>query len=382
MPRNLIDKSQWGGAEKFDALLADIRARRAEFEKQRYITQDVIDIFKEIGIYRAFVPKQFKGDEKTPCEFLQAIEAISAADGSAGWVASFGMNPFYLSALPVETIKEVWRDTPDIVFAGGIFPPQPASTVEGGYKVKGRWAFASGCMSASLLGAGIKTDEKNALPRMAVMPREKVTIEKTWDVHGLTATGSFDLVVENVIVPKEWTFTRGAKSNLDFPAFKYPALAFAAQVLAVTTLGIAREAIDIVLAMGGARVSVTGAPDIGERPYVQMELAQAEAQLRSVRAFFYEATEDIWETIMKGDEPSPEQTNMVRLATTYLTRECTNATRTAYHLPGMTSVYYDHPLSRCFRDAHVARQHAFMGDITYQNAGAMMFGHQPLPGYL
>lgn len=382
MSNNCLNKSKWGGEEVFDALLADIRERRQEFEDQRYISQDIVERFKDIGIYRAFVPEKFGGDNKTPKEFLQVIEAIAAADGSAGWVASFGMNPAYLASLPMETIEQVWKNSPDVVFAGGIFPPQPAKRIESGFKVSGRWQFASGCMGASLLGVGIMPEEEGGLPRMAVLPPEKVTIEKTWNVHGMVATGSFDLVVEDAVVSEEWTFVRGSSPTLDSPFFRYPSLSFAAQVLSVTSLGVAREALNIVIAMSAGRKSVTGAPLIGDRIYAQIEIAKAEAKLRSSRAFFYEATDNAWAAIEAGGKPSAEQISMIRLATTNLTRECAEVTQTAYNLAGMTSTYYEHPLSRCFRDSQMTTQHAFMGEITYQNAGAMLFGHKPLPGYL
>lgn len=83
------------------------------------------------------------------------IEALSIADGSAGWVASFGMSPVYLASLPLDTIRQVYANGPDVIFAGGIFPPQPADPVPGGFKVNGRWKYSSGCMGASLVGVGI-----------------------------------------------------------------------------------------------------------------------------------------------------------------------------------------------------------------------------------
>jgi len=122
----------------------------------------------------------------------------------------------------------------NIVFAGGIFPPQPAMRENDGYKISGRWQFASGCMGATLLGVGILPDEAGGLPRMAVLPVDQVSIEKTWNVHGMIATGSFDLVVDDVVVPEQWTFIRGRAPTLDSSFFRYPALAFAAQVLSVT----------------------------------------------------------------------------------------------------------------------------------------------------
>lgn len=382
MYKSSMDKSLWGGEEKINKLLKDIRSRRREFETQRYISSDIVEQFKDIGIYRSFVPESFGGSGRTPSEFLKAIEAISSADGSAGWVASFGMNPAYLASLPKDTLQEVWKNSPDIVFAGGIFPPQKVNKVKGGYIVNGRWQFSSGCMSASLLGVGIMPDDGSKLSKMAVLSADKVRIEKTWNVHGLAGTGSFDLVVDNVFVPEEWTFVRGGKPSIDSPFLQYPSLSFAAQALSVTALGIAREAIDVVVNSAKSRKSVTGAPNLGERHYVQIDIAKAEVKIRSSRAFFYEATDEVWDEIMKGNKPTAHQVSMVRLATSNVARECAEATRIAYQLSGMQGCYIDHPLSSCFRDANVVTQHAFMGEITYQNAGAMMFGHQPFPGYL
>lgn len=372
--------------EAFQKLLVEIRARARseEFDQQKFISQDVIEQFRELGVYRALVPKRFGGDERSPAEFCQMVEDISIADGSAGWVASFGMSPVYLAALPLETIKKIYADSPDVVFAGGIFPPQPASFVDGGLEVNGRWKFSSGCMGASLIGVGIspKNGEMLGLPRLAVMPREKVRIEETWNVVGLVGTGSHDVVVEGVVVPEEWTFVRGGPSNLDEPFFRYPSLSFATQVLSVVGLGVARAALDELSGMASGRISVTGAPSLSDRPLAQVEMAKAEASLRAARSWFYQAIDDAWDSVLAGVAVSVEQTNMLRLSSTHATRVAADVARTAQMLSGMSGVYRTSPLSRFVNDTQVITQHAFMGDMTYQNAGAIFFGNKPLPGYL
>ncbi len=367
-----------------DALLRDIRQRRKEFEAQKYISPDIIERFKAVGVYRALVAKRFGGDEKSPAEFCELIETIARADGSAGWVASFGIGGVYLAALPVETLTKLYAKGPDVVFAGGIFPPQPAELVDGGYRVNGRWSWGSGSMGAEVIGAGIlpKNGDNSGLPRMAVMPRDQVTIEPNWDVMGLLGTGSHDIVVKDVIVPPEWTFVRGGASSLDTPLYRYPTLSFAAQVLTVVGLGIARAAIDEVLGMAAGRASVTGAPNLGERIYVQLEIAKIEAELRAARAWFYQAIDDVWQVLLAGDKPSDHLVSMLRLSTTHASRVSADVTRRAQMVSGGTGVYESCPLAAQVRDAQMITQHAFMGDITYQNAGAMLFGLKPLPGYL
>ncbi|MBT2297468.1 indole-3-acetate monooxygenase [Pseudomonas fluorescens] len=370
----------------FDALLDDVRkrARAGEFDRQRYISQDVIDAFKHHGIYRSLVPKRFGGLECSPADFCQMIERIAQADGSAGWVASFGMSPVYLAALPIDSIAKVYANGPDLVFAGGIFPPQPAEAVAGGFRVNGRWKYSSGSMGADIVGVGItpKNGDTFGLPRIAVMPRSAIRIEQTWDTVGLLGTGSHDLVAEDVMVAEEWTFVRGGLPNLDEPFFRYPSLSFATQVLSVVGLGVARAALDALADMASGRVSVTGAPAIADRPLAQVDIAKAEADLRAARAFFYEAIEQAWAFVLAGDAVPVTITNLLRLSSTHATRVAADVARTAQMLSGMSGVYNDSPLARCVNDAQVVTQHAFMGDITYQNAGAMFFGKQPLPGYL
>ncbi|MEP3349423.1 MAG: acyl-CoA dehydrogenase family protein [Marinomonas sp.] len=371
---------------EFEQLMSDIRtrARENEFDNQQFISQDIIERFRSLGVYRALVPKQLGGNELTAAQFCEVIEEISKADGSAGWVASFGMGVVYLSALPKETLKALYADSPDIVFAGGIFPPQPAEKNENGFCVKGRWKFSSGCMGADVVGVGIapKDGEKLDLPRMAVMPASKASVEKNWDVVGLSGTGSHDLLVDNVDVAEEWTFVRGGSSVLDEAMFRYPSLSFATQVLTVVGLGVARASLDELKAMASGRASVTGAPNIGDRPITQVELAKAEAELRAARSFFYESIHDAWGSLEKGESVSVEQTNLLRLSSTHASRVSADVARKVQMLSGMTGVFKNSPLSRFVNDAQVVTQHAFMGDITWQNAGAIFFEKKPFPGYL
>ncbi|MDY0745240.1 acyl-CoA dehydrogenase family protein [Paucibacter sp. R3-3] len=371
----------------FDALLQDLRARRREFARAQQLPDDIVAAFKREGVYRALVPRSLGGDERSPREFCELVERIAQADGSAGWVASFGMGVTYLASLPPATLRLIYSDTPDIVFAGGIFPPQPAPVVAGGYEVSGRWSFSSGCTGAAVIGVGIvpggAPDAQQPLPRMAVLPADQVRVERNWDVIGLAGTGSHDIVVDKVRVPEDWTFVRGSRSQLDAPVFRYPGLSLATQVLSVVALGIARAAVEELKGMATGRISVTGAPRTADRPQVQMEIARCEAQLRSARAFFYEAMDEAWAALLKGDESvAPEQTNLLRLSSTHATRTAAEATRSVQMLAGMTGIYESCPLSTQVRDSLVITQHAFMGDITYQNAGAMLFGLKPLPGYL
>jgi len=369
--------------DRFAALLRDIESRRDEFRAQRHVSQDVIEQLKALGLYRGLVPERFGGSGMSPGEFLRRIERISEADGSTGWVASFAFGTKYLASLPVATLEEVYAKGPDVVFAGCVFPPQPAEPVDGGFIVRGRWPFASGCNGASLLGVGIHvpTEEGEGLPMLAVMPAEEVTIDETWDAIGMTGTGSHDLVVEDVLVPANWTFVRGAPPSIDTPTYRYPTLAMAAQVLAVCGLGVARAAINYVVSVADRSASITGAPTLGNRPNVQLHLGECEAALRSARSWFYEVTELAWNILQAGGQPTQQETADLRLAASHAARVGAGVARTCFDMSGTIGIYERNPLSRYLTDAAVVAQHAFIAEGSFISAGKLIAGHPPASGF-
>lgn len=365
-------------------LLESIVGRHEEFDAQRCLSPDIVKLLKASGVYRALVAKQFGGDEKTPSEFLRLIERISVVNGSVGWVASFGFSAVYLSALPVSTLAAMYADGPDVIFAGGIFPPQPAMAVPGGYQVSGRWTWGSGSTGADLIGVGIKIDDgtdMTGLPRIAVMPRSQVKIVENWDVNGLKGTGSHDMVVDKVVVAPEWTFVRGGASSLDAPLYRYPSMTLAAQVLAVVALGVARAALDHMKATASNRVSITGAPTFGDRPHVQIEIAKSEANLRSARAFFYEATDAAFDKLVQGGDLSVEDRAMMRLASSHAARAGADVAASIYRLSGTDGIFTANPVARFMQDAMIVPQHAFLSEGTWQSAGRIVLGFEPAPGF-
>ncbi|MDM1764687.1 MULTISPECIES: acyl-CoA dehydrogenase family protein [unclassified Acinetobacter] len=370
-----------------ETLCQEIRERAitGEFDDQAYVSQDMIQKLKQLGVYRALVPKRFGGLEVSPRTFCELIEKLSMADGSVGWVASFGMSPAYLGGLPEETLQLLYKDSPDIVFAGGIFPPQPAEITDEGVVVKGRWKFSSGCMGADIVGVGIsprKDNEAQGLPRMAVLPAHKVKIEMTWDTVGLKGTGSHDLVVEDVLVAKEWTFVRGEPSKLSEPFFKYPSLSLATQVLTVVGIGVAAAALEEFKKLAPGKASITGGSEIANRPVTQYEFAQVEAEFKAARTWFYETMDAVWNEILAGQKPSEQQISDMRLSCTHAARVAARVARKMQMLAGMTAIYTNNVFSRFVNDTNVVTQHAFMGDATLQNAGSVSFGLKPTPGYL
>ncbi len=369
--------------ERFEQLLSEVSARRTEFQKNRQVSADIIAELKAVGLYRAFVPLQFGGSGMSASRFLSLIERIAAADGSVGWVASFAFATKYLSALPAETLAEIYKDGPDVVFAGAVFPPQVATKVDGGVRVSGRWGFASGCTGADLIGVGIKIENgpKASLPLMAVMPAHKATIDPVWDTIGMTGTGSHDVIVDDVFVPDRYIFERGKEATIASTAYAYPTLSMSAQVLAICGFGTGRAALDQVIAMANKTQSITGAPALGDRPTVQLHIGECEAKLRSAKAWFYEATDRVWGSLRNGETIERCDETELRLAASHIARTGTEVARACFEMTGTAGIFRKNPLSTHLTDSMVTAQHAFLNEGTFMLAGQAILGHPPVSGY-
>jgi len=367
-----------------DEVLTTVERRREEFGEQKSVPVDVIAEFKKAGIYRAATPKQFGGDALPPADFLKIIERISAVDASAGWVASFGSALVYLAALPLDTQAKLYADGPDVVFAGGLFPIQKADRLPGGWNVTGEWKFSSGCRGADIIGVGLAGgDNSNGRPLTALLRPGQVQIAENWDVIGLQGTGSNDLRVQGEFVPDEWTFIRGGEPTVDEPLYRYPAIAYAAQVLAAVNLGTGRAALDYAIRVGSGRSGITGAPKLADRAYYRIDIAKAEASLLSARAFFYDISEEVFAAVSAGDPATNKQKALLRLASTHVAKVGAAAVQSAYTLSGTAAIYDSNPMQRYLRDASVVTQHAFLGDGIYDGAGAVLMDTPPsIPAFI
>lgn len=381
------DYPRYAGPLSLDELTVEVERRRDEFDGLSHVPRDMIGKMKRAGIFRASTPKRFGGDALPPPRFLEMLERIAIADGSTAWVAAFGSANTYLASLPVETQARIYATGPDQVFAGGLYPLQKAARAPDGFLVSGQWRFASGCKGADWIGVGIGgapgnvSDTNAGKPFTAVFPASEVEIVDNWDVVGMQGTGSHDLRLKDKFVDEQWTFVRGSAPMIDEPLYRYPAVAYQAQVHAAVNIGLARAALELLSGMSGVTKTTTGAPRLADRAYYRSGLAQAEAKLRSARAFFFDSAETSWRTIMSGDPILPADANLLRLSATHAAHTCAEVVMEAYKMAGIGAIYRESRMQRLVRDSIVVTQHAFLGEGTYDAAGALFVGIPPVTPY-
>jgi alkylation response protein AidB-like acyl-CoA dehydrogenase len=295
-------------------------------------------------------------------------------------MATAGMPAAYL---PDDAAQEIFGDPRSVV--GGVFAPRGrAIVVDDGYLVSGRWPFSSGIDHCTWVTGGCIVEEDGS-PRLlesgrpdvelALFPREVVEVIDTWHVSGLQATGSHDIAVDGLTVPRgHATSVITGRPRADGPLYAFPPFGLLSLTIAGTALGIGRAAVDDLLDLAGAKTPTGSARTLAERPVTQTRIAQAEATLLSARAFLYEAIATAWAAAQGGGEVSIEHRAALRLAATHATAASATAVDTAYDLGGGTSIYATSPLQKRFRDVHAATQHMLIGPSTWELTGRLMLG--------
>ncbi len=358
------------------SLAPQIRAFADEAERIRHCPPAAVELLHEQRLFDLILPREYGGLEESIPTMARVLEELAIADGSIGWVAGIANGTSIIAAhMAPETARALF--TPRAVSGGAQAPYGRATPVDGGYRVNGRWPFASGCTHCTILVGGclVMNGAEGAPPeyRLAVFPIEDVEIIDTWHVTGLRGTGSRDMKVDDVFVPIERMIVMG-EPTIDGPNYRYPPLGFLALTIAPIPLGVARHAIDELVALAEGKTPMGIGSKLRERPNTQTEIARAEAILRSARAFMYEVMDEIWEKATRGDDITSRDRAVVRMACAHAALESIRATDIAFTLGGGTAIYETSVLQRCMRDVHTAAQHVQLASPNYEPAGRAMLG--------
>ena len=347
------------------ALRPLIMQHRDESDREWRLAQPVVEALVKLGAFRAVIPRAAGGEEWDWLTFMRVVEELSTVDGSVGWTMGVGggVGGVVSGWLSADAARDVFSSDPIGLTAGAGQRNGLGRAVDGGYRLTGRWSFASGAAHASWFMGGYSLDDPAANPPpgpgpMMFMPRQDVIVLDTWSVGGMRGTSSHDFAVDDVFVPTQYTADpANTVPHHSGPLYRLPFLLVLGSGLGPLALGMARGAVDCFIELMARKQDRRGGMPLGDRLTVQERLAQAEAAIRSARAFFYEVAQELWETACAGGPLSPRQVTMFRLANMNATQSGRRAVDLVFHAAGTSGIYTANPLERIFRDIHVATQH-------------------------
>jgi alkylation response protein AidB-like acyl-CoA dehydrogenase len=353
-------------------------------DRERRLSPALARAMAEAGVFRLAIPRRLGGEEAEPAALVRSIEDLSAIDGSVGWCAMISiLYGVFGGCLEPQAAREIYGADPNVITAGTFRPNGEAVVIDGGYRLTGRWPFASHCQNAGWLVGGARILDGTA-PRVSpdgtptwrlfFFPATDCLIIDTWHSAGLRGTGSHDFTVADLFVPAARSISFREPAVEPGPLYALPLIALFGAGIAAVPLGIARHAIELLQDLAGAKKPSWSPNLLREHPLAQAQVGQAHALVRGGRALLYETLDDAWRTLTAGGRLSLEQKTWLRLAATQASAMASQAVDLMFTAGGATSVYASAGLERCLRDVRTAAQHITIHSNIFGLAGQALLG--------
>ena len=346
-----------------------------EAERRREVTPEVVHALIEGGIFKMLLPKSLGGAELDPLTYTAVLEELARGDGSTAWC--LGQNSGCSMIAPYlapEIAREIFGGPHGILAWGPDLPGAGRTTaVEGGYRLTGRWGFATGSRHATWLGCHVPVVGPDGSPRLLpngrqqvrtmLFPKSEARIIDNWYVLGLRGTGSDSYALEDHFVPERYTAGRDNEAELreKGPLYKFTSGMIYAMSFSHVSMGIAR----------GAKGTLR------ENNVIQSQVAQCEARLKSARAYLRGVIGEMWEEAQHDGRISPDQHPQLRLAATWAIHQARDVVATVYHAAGAAAIFEANPLERRMRDIHAGTQQGQGRPVHFETVGQMLMGLPP-----
>jgi len=357
------------------ALAPAIAAAAARIEAARQLPEDLLEALHAAGLYRMLFPRSLGGQELALPVYIQVIEEIAKHDASTAWcIGQSSVCSTITASLDHAVAWEMFGRDPRAVLNWG---PQgrtaKAVVADGGYRLTGRWPFASGSRHATFLAAHCTVYEADGTtPRLDaegrpaertfIFPRASAEIIDNWYVMGLKGTGSDSYAVTDLFVPAERTMTvfgrNPAERRERGPLYLFTVHQLFGASFAAVALGIARSALDAFVELARTKVPAPtgGSTVLRDNAVIQSQVGVAQTQLAGARVFLMHALEDIWQEAVATGAVSLDKRVAMRMAEMNATQMARQVVDTAYHAAGATAIFEANPFERRFRDLHTVSQ--------------------------
>jgi resorcinol 4-hydroxylase (FADH2) len=380
------------------SLLPAIRSRAAACERARSVPHETFEELRRAGLYKLVQPAAYGGYEQDFAILADVMMEMAGACASTAWVCGLlSAHQWVVGLFPEQAQRDVWGGNPDATLCGSYAPISEAATATGGYRLNGRWSFASGCDNSqwAICAARLPaTAQRPSQPAFLLVPASDYTIEDTWDVIGLAGTGSKTLLLKEVFVPEHRVVLFADAASGRTPGsrlyqnrlYAVPIYSHVSACLAATAVGAAAGAIeDFIAATGGrlTRGSVTGGNNkMAEFPTIQIRVAEAAASVDAARTILLRDLEAIAREVRENGEGSVQQRVTNRRGQAFAVNMAVRAVDILNAATGGNGLALSNPVQRAWRDINAVGRHVSVNwDAVATMYGQMALGLEPRGQY-
>jgi 3-hydroxy-9,10-secoandrosta-1,3,5(10)-triene-9,17-dione monooxygenase len=368
------------------AMIATLAARSLEARRRCRIADETIAEMQRAGLFRVLQPKRWSGYEMDLPTFYEIQFALAQGDMSTAWIYGVsGVHPWFMALLEDRAADEVWGSDNSVLICSSLMPAGKATAVPGGYRLRGRWRYAS-CSEHchwALLGAMVDTDTgAPSEGRIFLLPRAQYESMDTWQVCGLQATGSWDIVVDDVLVP-----AHRSQSMLDNFLLKGPGQAINSSSLyrlpfgqifvrgiSTAALGALQGMLNALLDYGQTRVTRAGGR-AAENPFVQLVCAETAAAIDEMKGTLHRNFRNLHAYAIRAETPPLAERLQYKFQSTEVTERCTQLAARIFKATGAAGLSEQLPFGGILADLMAGRQH-ISNQFEYVGSswGGVMFG--------
>jgi alkylation response protein AidB-like acyl-CoA dehydrogenase len=363
------------------ALVPDLEARATEAEELRCLPDATLDAARQQDLLRVVVPTSLGGHGLGLDALAQGTRLLAHGCPATAWTLSFLMlHGWLLSKLPAQGRQELFAAGPVVLAPAPLAPTGSVTVEDGGYRLSGRWEWATGVAHADWVLVHAVQAEPEFTTRFLVVPRGEVEVDDVWFTSGMRATGSNTVRIEDRFVPEHRTLE--ARTLLDGAGpvagdglAQHPVPPVLALVAAAPALGAAEAAVTLFKQRLSERVLAYSLGDRArEQPAAQVRLATAISDLTAARVRWDAAIADLQSASAEGlaDEDLRVSTRLAAAATV---RAARSVISTVCDGAGASVYFSTSPLQRLQRDVEVLKGHViFDWDRTAELAGRHALG--------
>lgn len=377
--------------DRCEKMVDGLAERAAEGEELRRLPDATVQAALDADLFRMVVPPSLGGLGLGLDTLAQSTRILAHGCPASAWTLSFlVMHSWLLARLDPEAHEELFADHGYALAPAPLNPSGTATPVDGGYRLTGRWEWATGVEHADwVMVHAIVARPDELATAFLVVPRADVTVEDVWFTSGMRATGSNAVTVDDVFVPTRRTVPSsvvmaveedGAPTPADDAMAGFPVVAVLALVAAAPALGAAEAAVELFRRRLSERVlAYTLGDKQADQPAARVRLATALAEVRAARAVWDQALAALTAAVAAG-APTVDDRMDARLAAASTVRLARQAISTVCEGSGASVYAETSPLQRLQRDVEVLKGHViFDWDRCAELAGRIALGQDPTP---
>jgi len=364
----------------------------AQGEADGRIAQESIDALVDAGLFKLAVPKRYGGYQTSMRTLMEVAAAIGEADGGTAWVSTILNGTAWLAGLFSEQAQDdVFGADPAARVCGVISPTSTATKVSGGYRVSGKWFFASGSAHASWAIVAIPMPNESGDTvdgGMALVPAIDYSIETTWFVAGMKSTGSNCIVMQDAFVPdhRVMSVSNAIEGHHATPytgeaLYRSAFVPFLTLNMVGPQLGMGRAALRLVTEKADKKsIAYTNFAKQSDSTAFQLRIAHAAMKLDTAHLHAYRAADDVDNAASGGYYLDHTTRARTRADTGRAVEFVVDAINDLLTASGAGSFAEANALQRIWRDSSTSARHAHViPDIGYEVYGKALLGvDQPI----